>query len=312
MPLCFRGLQDLCGNELGRAGRAALATLYPLNGNSVPAHRSDVAATVRRSRSFRRFQGLTPGTTRVARARRLLETDSVDIRGGFIVGIFNYCDRWCEACPFTSRCRLFADVAEMEASLDPGLKALVDAPPLEPPPPPPPWLKELLDEMDEAMSKPADNEEPLERPLPAEHVAMELRARGYCLQVHAWLQACEADSSNDPADPRAVIAWFHTMIWVKVSRALHGLADDRPEDRDWPPDYDGSAKVALLGIDRSHAACLELVAHGTATDADVAPFIADLVWLGEALERVFPNARAFVRPGFDEPDEVSRMLASER
>jgi hypothetical protein len=35
------------------------------------------------------------------------------------------------------------------------------------------------------------------------------------------------------------------------------------------------------------------------------------VWLGEALERVFPTARAFVRPGFDEPDEVSTLLARE-
>lgn len=27
----------------------------------------------------------------------------------FIPGIYNYCDRWCERCPMTSRCRLFAD-----------------------------------------------------------------------------------------------------------------------------------------------------------------------------------------------------------
>ena len=26
----------------------------------------------------------------------------------FIPGIFNYCDRWCERCPQTARCRLFA------------------------------------------------------------------------------------------------------------------------------------------------------------------------------------------------------------
>ena len=38
----------------------------------------------------------------------------MDIQDGFIVGIFNYCDRWCERCPFTSRCRLFATLAEIE------------------------------------------------------------------------------------------------------------------------------------------------------------------------------------------------------
>jgi hypothetical protein len=54
----------------------------------------------------------------------------MDVSDGFIVGIFNYCDRWCERCEFTSRCRVFADGAELDASRDPGLKALIDAPPL--------------------------------------------------------------------------------------------------------------------------------------------------------------------------------------
>lgn len=236
----------------------------------------------------------------------------MELRNGFIVGIFNYCDRWCDACAFTSRCRLFADVAEMQASLDPGLKALVQAPPLEPPPPPPPWLEELLDAMDQAMREPADNGEPLERPLPPEHLVIQERAHRYRARLDSWLQIREFSAKHSPADPQAVVLWFHTLISAKIHRALHGLADDRPEDRDWPPDYDGSAKVALLGIERSHAAWLELVKRGVVSDADAAPLIADLVWLGETLERVFPNARAFVRPALDEPDEVSRLLASER
>jgi hypothetical protein len=236
---------------------------------------------------------------------------SVELRNGFIVGIFNYCDRWCEACAFTTRCRLFADIAEMEASLDPGLKALVETPPLEPPPPPPPWLEELLQEMDKAIHEPADNQPP-ERPIPPAHMGIERRARCYCMRVYRWLKACELATSHDPADPRAVILRFHALITAKIHRALHGLANDNPEDRDWPPDYDGSAKVALLGIERSHAAWLELVQQGVVSDAEAAPFIADLIWLGDALEHVFPKARSFVRPGFDEPDEVSRLLARER
>ena len=150
----------------------------------------------------------------------------MDVRGGFIVGIFNYCDRWCDACAFTSRCRLFADVAEVEASLDPGMKALVEAAPTEPTPPPPPWLAELLHEMDEALLKPADDGEPLERPLPAEHVAIEQRAHDYLSRVHRWLQGRAPAAATDPADPHAVIIRFHTLIAAKVHRALHGLAGD--------------------------------------------------------------------------------------
>ena len=35
----------------------------------------------------------------------------------FIPGIFNYCDRWCERCAFTQRCRSFAMEAELKAGL---------------------------------------------------------------------------------------------------------------------------------------------------------------------------------------------------
>ena len=38
----------------------------------------------------------------------------MEVSDGFIVGVYNFCDRWCERCPLTSRCRVFADVAEME------------------------------------------------------------------------------------------------------------------------------------------------------------------------------------------------------
>jgi hypothetical protein len=237
----------------------------------------------------------------------------LEVRDGFIVSIFNYCDRWCEACAFTSRCRLFADVAEIEASLDPGLKPIVDAPvlPEEAPPPPPPWMQEMIDEMNQAASKIAAEEDPAApKRLPPDHIAIEKRAKRYCVRVHHWLGR-RTYAALDPADPHAVIGWFETMIPAKVHRAIQGLADDWIE-RDWPADHDGSAKVALLGIERSHAAWLKLVDLGLATRGDVEPFIADLVWLGEAMERVFPRARAFVRPAFDEPDEVAMLLAQER
>ena len=54
----------------------------------------------------------------------------MEIQDGFIAGIFNYCDSWCERCAFTSYCRVFADMVRIEASLDPQLKDVVDALPL--------------------------------------------------------------------------------------------------------------------------------------------------------------------------------------
>jgi hypothetical protein len=126
-----------------------------------------------------------------------------------------------------------------------------------------------------------------------------------------WLRRHGIDGCSDPKNPRCVLHWFHLMIPPKVHRALTGLTDDDPDLREWPADHDGSAKIALIGIDRSHAAWLQAVEQGVISHADVQPFIADLIWLGDALERVFPKARAFVRPGLDEPDEIAKLLAVE-
>ena len=30
----------------------------------------------------------------------------------FIPGVYNFCDRWCERCPLTARCRVFAMTEE--------------------------------------------------------------------------------------------------------------------------------------------------------------------------------------------------------
>jgi len=48
-----------------------------------------------------------------------------------------------------------------------------------------------------------------------------------------------------------------------------------------------------------------------ASVSEIEPLITDLIWLSDELERVFPGARAFVRAGFDEPDEVAKLLAAE-
>jgi hypothetical protein len=237
----------------------------------------------------------------------------VEVQDGFIVGVFNYCDRWCETCPFTSHCRVFAHSARMEASLDPSFRALTEAPPLpsEQPDPPPAWVRELMEEMNEVCANPASVEEatgPRPEVLP-EHEAISLRAAAYALAAGAWLDA-SGDWTAAASDPRSVIAWHHTLIPAKIHRALTGAASDRESGEEWQ-DCDGSAKVALLGIDRSDAAWREAAERGWATWADASPVLADLAWLRARLEQAFPRARAFVRPGFDEPDAVARLLAAD-
>ncbi|HJW27809.1 MAG TPA: hypothetical protein VJ508_01030, partial [Saprospiraceae bacterium] len=56
-------------------------------------------------------------------------------------------------------------------------------------------------------------------------------------------------------DALEVISWYHFQIVTKLMRAQSGRFEDEveAEDVDFPKDSDGSAKVALIGIDRSIA-----------------------------------------------------------
>jgi hypothetical protein len=167
-----------------------------------------------------------------------------------------------------------------------------------------------LRETEAARALPAEEVERRALVVVSDREAIDRRADAYSRRARAWLNAPDIDTSSEVGDPRAVIAWFHMMIHVKAMRALEGLAEDDPSARDWPADHDGSAKVALIGIDLSHTAWLDLVEVGLVSSSDTAPFVEDLVWLRAALERLFPKARSFVRPAFDEPDEVARLLKS--
>ena len=204
----------------------------------------------------------------------MLSPAPMDIHDGFIVSIFNYCDSWCAACPFTSRCRLFADGAEFEAALDPSLQSVV-----------------------------------AQRTIPPGHAPLCEHASAYVDSVFAWLRSHEGFAkASDPEDPRAVVTWFYSLIYVKIRRAVRGLAGADAGGRDWPADHDGSAKVALLGVERSQDAWLQIIERGHATWSDAEPFIRQLLWMRDEIERIFPNARAFVRPGFDEPGEVAKLV----
>lgn len=89
--------------------------------------------------------------------------------------------------------------------------------------------------------------------VPAEHAPVNARAKRYGLDTNRWLTTHESGQRNAPDGPREVIAWFHA---------------------------DGSAKVALLGIERSHEAWLALVERGVISPSEADPFIADLVLAG--------------------------------
>jgi hypothetical protein len=94
-----------------------------------------------------------------------------------------------------------------------------------------------------------------------------------------------------------------TQSWAKLNRALDGRDRHRHGDEDeWHQiqnDWNGSAKVALISLERSEASWRVIAnATGTETPAILADRLHDL---RNQVEEEFPHAGLFVRPGFDEP-----------
>lgn len=98
-----------------------------------------------------------------------------------------------------------------------------------------------------------------------------------------------------------VIQWYHTVIHVKLHRAINGKLEGVSDIiTDMPRDCDGSAKIALISIDRSLAAWIKMCEHFPQYEDEFLDFLAKLENLRKTSEYEFPEARAFVRPGFDE------------
>jgi hypothetical protein len=254
----------------------------------------------------------------------------------FIDGVFNYCDRWCERCPLTTRCRLFAmerqlneaggdaDNAAFWASLD------VVTPDV--------WS----DEFDE--TEPVEANEPWpavresQRDDRARH-PLAKRGMDYGSEAHRWLrrhgeQVCAASPVEPcgiaPAEAFDVLNWYCLQIGVKLARALSKLDDVDADDVDaddvdaddgkwdtgstWDDadeisealeeadrtDRAGSAKVALIGIERSLGAWTVLRNALPEHAPAILDFLRQLGRLRRTVDEQIPEARTFRRPGFDD------------
>jgi len=138
-----------------------------------------------------------------------------------------------------------------------------------------------------------------------ERLPLSRMAHLYATRAIAWLkdhrERLEADADPMLREALAVVGWDLWLVGAKVHRALHGrdesqtgeMPDDHPVQNDW----NGSAKVALISLARSETAW-RTIAKGTGDER--ASVLADGVgYLRRDLEREFPNAMAFARPGFD-------------
>ena len=246
-----------------------------------------------------------------------------------IPGIYNYCDCWCERCSFTARClnykmseEKFSDPESKDIDNEAFWQKLSETfqETLS-------LLKEMAEEQGIDLDQIEVDEEAHRRDIFDEdgvvHMILHL-SKSYITMVDEWfdndiykvgdgedeskveaytlkIDAMSEKDSTMLKDSVEVIRWYQHQIYVKLRRALGSAQDEKTEDwDDFPKDSDGSAKVALIGIDRSISAWGKVLEYFPWQKKRLLNIIAHLKRLCQRIENDFPGARAFVRPGFDE------------
>jgi hypothetical protein len=226
--------------------------------------------------------------------------------------ISSYCDRWCERCAFTDRCSAFAcDIAiGMCGDAAAGIELAVGVPaPVGGERPETAGERFLADYVEPSAQEMAEIERgESARRGRVETAPLARMSMRFGRQAHAWLEkhSHSIEATGDPVlhEAFAIAGWDSYLIAVKLRRAVDGRdrAISHEDDDDADPlqsDWNGSAKVALISLERSKAAWATIAA---ATSDSGAQILSDAVaHLHRTALEEFPNAPLFVRPGFDEP-----------
>lgn len=248
--------------------------------------------------------------------------------GQFIIGIHNYCDRWCERCPFTIQCSVFQ--IDEERARKRAEKGIPDNDFTE-------IVSEnfqiVMDIMEDMME---DQEfEPDELDFEAIQVEEEtlknyakshpisINSEVYLKDVRNWFEENETllknyeqtfkdthqlglkdsqiiDAYENIYEAIEIINWFHAFIHVKLMRALqHGKLDLSYEDL-IQNDANGTAKVALIGIEKSIVAWGILYTQIPESEDYILKMLVLLETIKKDVLKEFPEVRSFLRPGFDD------------
>jgi hypothetical protein len=260
-------------------------------------------------------------------------------RPEMISAIHNYCDRWCERCSFTDRCSVFTSQSREDGVFRISVSGITDDGSLidqtenerfaeltgqtleaasE-------FLREAAEEagidLDEVIIH--EVEQALQLKEQADEHPLVAAARDYTFAVHDWLIGLDApltarietpDTAEGSADLTEIVGQgikhvadaietimrYQLLITTKLFRAVShecGVYDEIPDDS---ADANGSAKVALIAIDRSYTSWFRLIDYIPDQERNFLDFLVRLERLRRGVEHAWPNARAFIRPGFDD------------
>lgn len=246
-----------------------------------------------------------------------------------IPGIYNYCDRWCERCNFTARCAVYERTSKLTPEqndinnnafweqlsqnfADTLVMITAEA------------AKQGIDlnaipeeEMEEYKLKEKQKDERNEKhPVIVaaklySNKAMDLVKQNNLLaekstemqqQVALGITGVndaklELASLNDCYE---IVQWYMHQVYIKLKRAMSVYDDGEEDDELMMGDANGSAKVALIGTERSMIAWEKIMRMLPSAEDDMLEILALLQKIRMLVDKQFPCARNFKRPGFDD------------
>lgn len=239
----------------------------------------------------------------------------------YIAGVYNYCDRWCERCPFIERCRVYAMEKEFEEkhpdkkddfgvqlayNLENALKMIYEH-----------AAKEGID-----LDSIEDEEETKDPKIEDLKEHAKILTNQYENLAEAWLKGKETlieyqlqewkklleigvnkiiPKVKDVQNALEVIRWYFFFIRAKISRAYSQM-HDKWILKEFPiqNDMNGSAKIAFIAIENSLAAWEIMRTHFEEETDNILDIMLALSRIRKDIEIHFPNINQFIRPGFDE------------
>jgi hypothetical protein len=244
-----------------------------------------------------------------------------------ISGIYNYCDRWCERCSFTSRCAVYEGTSNLtpeqndinnKAFWDGLSQNFADAITL---------LHEgakkhgiTIEPVSDAewekykVQKQAGRDKAKEHPLIKNCTAYLLQAKalldkddllkqkGAAIIQHTELGIKNMDEAKSEVEELGncleIVQWYLFQIQVKFMRAIPMMPDEEGDEA-FTSDSNGSAKVALIAVDRCIMAWQKILQFLPDEEDAIIQLLALLQRILALGDKAFPNARKFIRPGLD-------------
>lgn len=232
---------------------------------------------------------------------------------GYISGIHSYCDRWCERCTMTSKCRVYA----MEHDIENGTTLSRDTENKEF------WehmemvfevIRDFIEEMAEEGGISLDDVKESDNKARRQKSSLEKQANEYGHEMMNWLKqnreksletaaTYQKDKLRDIENSFEVINWYCFFIGAKIHRAEardKPITDNEIAEEAIKNDKNGSVKIAVIAIDRSIKAISVLYQNIPEMEDELLPFLIKLSRIRKLLLKKYPEAESFKRPGFDD------------